>query len=1075
MIAAIEQHDILPVALGTPLAILVALAAVAAWGGLHALKARTRPRWLRALLFAARCAVGFIALLAAFDVTQRGLLLATNWPIWPLALGGAVAIEGLLLLYALERTIVERRVGLLLAGLRVALVLLVLVMLAQPVRSVEWSRSLQRYVAVLVDRSASMGVPDSQLTPAEKVRLAEALAPGALRRPYRLDEIERELRRVREALSAHVDWLAALREAAPERRLKQLQTRYTADREALQELEERVTDLSDRLGEPLEGDLQLDAATRESLSTLRKALSADVAAQLADVAGRLTRDGLPALARDPGDALASLRHASKALAELGPKLDAAGDAVDEAFYAALDESKKTQADALSQTARLDLARRLLRNPDGDNADGNAQRPALLDQLQNERDYGVRLYAFDAEPVELDLDADVAEHTDTSSEGNDEEKGDNNSDLASQAQKTDLAAALEKVVTEMPAERLAGILLLTDGQHNASRPVEPLARRIGLQQVPISSVVFGGGRRPTTDAAIVSLNAPDSVFVRDKIYLNADVKLDGLKGRTVRVALFDGDEPVGSEEVQVQSDTLRTRIQLADEPEDTGLRPYRVKIEDLEGEVLATNNQAPLSVSVSDDQTRLLVLAGRPRWEFRYLKNLFASRDRTVKLQYVLLHPDTIPGQPPRPDIHASAARPKDAPEATAPPEDEAEWMKFDVMVLGDVEPSVLREEHLEAIRKFVTERAGTLIVVAGPRHMPHAYAKTALSDLLPVSFVDPEPDVSYFAPPEPHFRIALTAEGRQHVITRLKVDAEENLTTWNEVPDIYWRHPLPQAKEAATVLAYAMPPEPPDFLVPTRAHEVPSEEVLAQRRQFVRDRALIALHNVALGRVLFLDFDRTWRLRYRVGDTHHHRFWGQVLRWATADKLAAGTDFVKVGTDRPRYPANANVRVQAKITTPDYSPVVSEKVFAKVFSKGRLVLRKKMDYVPNSLGNYAADLGSLPGGTYRFELEAPEAKALLAEEGAENVSTEFFVEDAVPAEQVELAANRGLLERLATLTGGVTAEPHRAADALAAFGEPVLRHSERRQWSLWDSWPFLVLIVLVAGTEWYVRKRARLP
>ena len=39
-----------------------------------------------------------------------------------------------------------------------------------------------------------------------------------------------------------------------------------------------------------------------------------------------------------------------------------------------------------------------------------------------------------------------------------------------------------------------------------------------------------------------------------------------------------------------------------------------------------------------------------------------------------------------------------------------------------------------------------------------------------------------------------------------------------------------------------------------------------------------------------------------MGDTYHHRFWGQVMRWAAADKpLVAGNDHVRFGTREPVY------------------------------------------------------------------------------------------------------------------------------------------------------------------------------
>ena len=46
-----------------------------------------------------------------------------------------------------------------------------------------------------------------------------------------------------------------------------------------------------------------------------------------------------------------------------------------------------------------------------------------------------------------------------------------------------------------------------------------------------------------------------------------------------------------------------------------------------------------------------------------------------------------------------------------------------------------------------------------------------------------------------------------------------------------------------------------------------------------RDTGIFVEQNYGFGRVLFVGIDSTWRWRYRVGDTYHHRFWGQLVRW----------------------------------------------------------------------------------------------------------------------------------------------------------------------------------------------------
>jgi len=246
------------------------------------------------------------------------------------------------------------------------------------------------------------------------------------------------------------------------------------------------------------------------------------------------------------------------------------------------------------------------------------------------------------------------------------------------------------------------------------------------------------------------------------------------------------------------------------------------------------------------------------------------------------------------------------------------------------------------------------------------------------------------------------------------------------------------------------------------------------RDEFQKTHALIVAHRVAMGQVLFMGFDSTWRMRYRTGDTYHHKFWGQVLRWATAAKLPGGTSLVKVGTDRARYSPHAKIVARAKIQKQDFSPLVANDVAVKVFSGKQLVLRKNLAYAADSPGLYWAELGELPSGTYRLELSAPSAKPMLDQDKVETVATEFSVDPSTPAEQVELSADRALLGQIASSTGGIVAELYEAPRVLGALGPGTLATHEVRQYTLWDCWWLLTIIISLVTAEWLLRKKVGL-
>jgi hypothetical protein len=1073
MLLATQTHYILPLA--APAVYALAALAVAAWAGSHWLKRLVRAPALRLAMFVGRTLLGWAAVLAITQVILLHLTLATNWRIWPTALAAAAAIEVILSLYQMERTVVSRPMGLALTGLRVFLVAIVIGMLLQPVRSWSTDHTVQRYVAVLLDNSASMYVPDTQLGASEKISLAQRFSADRIASLHGLDAAADELDAAKAELAPHAEWMATLSAAKPEDRQKALAARRDVIHAAVASADKKIEEATSVLGRPIDPKLAVDPRVRTTATGLATRLTNEVREPLKAALAATTKDNAPNLDRDLERLLRSVDLAIATLGDVATKTAEISQTLDDATYATLSPEDKGRINAAAAAKRIALARDvLLKKP----KDGG--KP-LLDQLQGK--WSISMHEFAAKPVEVNLKdwadpAKDADHLETAS-----------TNLPPDQQQTDLAGAVEKVMSDMADKQLSGILLLTDGRNNGPRSIEPLVQRLGVQAVPVSTVVFGG-TKPPMDAAVISVEAPESLSPKDRLLATAEIKLDGLAGKEAKITLNDGAKVVDTKTVRVPpaSDVYRTHVHLADEPATKGLHGYTVEVQSFDGEVLATNNKYPITVNVNEDRTNVLLIEGRPRWEFRYLKNLFSGRDQTVRLQYVLLEPDRLEGVPSAKAVEASASRPDGEVEAGALPKDETEWMKFDVIILGDVGPKYLKDEQLKILQRFVKDRSGTLIVIAGANFMPHAYAGTPLADVLPVvvkSDVRP-----YVPPPERRFRFALTSDGRESVITQMRTADEDNAQVWARFPDIYWRHPVEKTREGATVLAYALPLAAPEFLPRPAAAgdakpETVTDDILRKRDAFARANPLIVYQTIAMGQSMFMASDMTWRLRYLAGDTYHHRLWGQVLKWAAAGKLPSGTDTVRLGTDRTRYAPQTPVRVKARIALKDYTPVnKADDITATVYeddpsgaagTSGKLILTKKMKYIENSPGMYQADLDAMPhGGAYRVEVSSTAVKRILSAEKLTGVSAPFSVDPTTPLEQAELVPDRGLLQRLAALTGGVVADPSHAERILASFGPPTETEQEKHEFRLWDSWPLLILMILAATGEWLLRKKGGL-
>jgi hypothetical protein len=310
------------------------------------------------------------------------------------------------------------------------------------------------------------------------------------------------------------------------------------------------------------------------------------------------------------------------------------------------------------------------------------------------------------------------------------------------------------------------------------------------------------------------------------------------------------------------------------------------------------------------------------------------------------------------------------------------------------------------------------------------------------------------------------------MVTELAVEPEMNRALWTELPAMHWQSPVRVAKGGAEVLAWgqrAGVTEPPSFRLSTRPANgggLPDPQ---------RQNAMLVAQNYGLGKVLYIGWDATWRFRYKHGDKYHHKFWGQVLRWATMGKLPTGLKLVKVGTDKARYTEQQPVVIRARFTQPDRTPMTDAEVRAVIRQGEQTVASVKMSYIAGSPGMYEATVNPLPRGKFTVCLDSPQIERLRQRDDPPGeVATTIVVEATQSAERLELAANAELMAQLAEASGGVEIVPT-AADRLAEYvsTEPVVKHIYQ-QVNLWDKWWALVLFAGIVGAEWILRKRAGL-
>jgi hypothetical protein len=1031
------RPDLLGSEIATPVLWLLAAVLLVAWFASHRFKDRFTTKPLQFGYLVGRIILGMVALWALYQAASRALVLESTWPLWGNAFIGALAIEFAMVVYQLEKKLITPRLGKWLLALRVASIATILTILIQPVFARDTNRQIERKVVVLVDDSGSMGIADPQMTVAEKMSLANFYGLAALKDRPQLEPKFTALETSVTALDKTLGSLTLPEGFGAEAEASLLTEKKDAISAAIKELQANGEALSTAVKEAQ--NLPEDA--KQVVAEIERNLREGFKDRLTDATQRLDQMKL-----------ADLQSSLKQAREIGSRVTARApfltDAVDQVFYQKVSPEARKEIDELALKTRAKLAAETMERPRVDG--GNKSLTALLQEK-----YGVQIMRFGKKSSE------VADFNFPAS-GEDQEF----------RLRTDLTSALTKISETYPQENLAGVLLLSDCRHNTDTPTNDVVRKMGTGGSPIVPVLIGSAKG-SKDASILAVNGPQAMYEGDRIRTKVDLKADGLRGQKVKVRLLQDGTEVATQEVTVPEDSYRTTIRLVYQPKVAGIFAHKVVIDPIEGELFKNNNEWGFQTAVSEDRTTVLLVEDRPRWEFRYLRNLFDSRDKSVHLQYVLLHPDDVEGATNETKMASAGAKFGDS-EATVMPEKLEDWKKFDVIILGDIPPASLGAEKWKIISECVSQRGAMLVMIAGPNSMPHAYTNDVFKELCPVLYE--ANTASMLAPPEPAYRLMLTAEGRQHLMFQQSKSTLETNRIWESMPLLRWRHTITGVKPTASVLAYAQPAK-----LDAGDNEIPQASVsasldpaaLSKQKASEAKNALVVTSQYGSGKVAMLNFDHTWRFRYGVGDTYHHRFWGQLLRWGAGENLRAGTELVRLGTDNLTYEPGEKISIVNKLIEQDYRPVTEATTTATVYRGTEKVAQKKLTFQADSPGIYEGFLDSLTEpGDYSLELSGSDVDRLAA---GTAIKTKFTIASAVnPVEFGDLTTNAELANRLATDTNGVVLTPASAIQALEKFGPAATTKAERKETKLWDNWIILVGFLGMITSEWIARRRGGL-
>jgi len=562
-------------------------------------------------------------------------------------------------------------------------------------------------------------------------------------------------------------------------------------------------------------------------------------------------------------------------------------------------------------------------------------------------------------------------------------------LVADGKSTDLVGAVSTALSNATRDD-AIVVLISDGQDNTSPDVVGAIR---ASRRPINTVVVGSDQAEPAQMANVAVDdvsAADDFVVGHESKIKALIRSTALPDRVVDVKLAEVDAqgtPIG--EVKTQKLVLQPLpqgqpVELPYKPTAVGVHRIAVWIDPIPGERTTADNRQEFQGLALDPRIKVLYIEGRVRPEYRELSRAL-NRDPNVELSTLLRIQQ---------DRFAAGGSVEGEP-FTQMPTTPAQWKKFDVIILGDLDSSFLPPAQQSAIEQVIGDGGGLMMLGGESTLGPGGYAGTAIEKTIPVNVggKDAAQEKSEFVP-------RLTADGASH-------PAMEGLTDWfgveanpgtKTLPTLLGNVVVAGAKDSAEVLAIHPDRPGPDG----------------------KPQVILAVEQYGKGRSAVFTADTTYRwylpLRGMGQDSPYNRFWGQLVRWLAGEDVrnrqrGAGVEAL---LNKSAFQLGETVHVRAMIRDESGDATRYAQVNIALQRAGASGKPEQMPMPPveSHTGMYSVEIPGLANGDWTAEIVASKDGKELGRE-----TIKFSV--LPPAdEMMKIAANPKLMAEIASATGG---------------------------------------------------------
>jgi uncharacterized membrane protein len=590
-------------------------------------------------------------------------------------------------------------------------------------------------------------------------------------------------------------------------------------------------------------------------------------------------------------------------------------------------------------------------------------------------------------------------------------------LPEPGESTNLGQAITQTLRQASGSSLGAVILISDGSDNSGAISQADMTEIAGYGVPIQAVGIGREDIPE-DLELTEVSLPEKALPGTTLSARIGVRHD--QGGTARVKVYDGDTFLTTEEIILGDDQNMTLAFVDIEVSDPGQLDLRFTLDPINNENNLANNTRAQVVDVEESRYKVLYVEGEPRWEYKFIQRAL-NDDPSIQLSTLL---KVTPNKYYRQGIESQEQL------ENGFPEERAELFDYDALIIGSFNAAELTAEQQEFIRDFVSERGGSLMMLAGLNGLGlGGWGESVVTEVLPSRL---SADQAEFVR-EKTF-VTLSDNGKLAPLLQLSSSESENERIWADLPEVADHQQLGPLRPAATTLL----------------------NVNVDGRM----QPLLVTQPYGRGQSYILATGGTWRwqMSLPVEDMSHETFWRQLTRALVANSPRPFELSSRIETEE--------IKVRAELRDPESEENQGLAISAVVSSENNDVVTLELLPITGQPGVYEAGFTPNETGLYSIEAISRVGESLVG-------SSTTAVRYDQGQEIFNVRQNRQLLERVAAITGGQywTAEQWDEIPEAISFSTAGI--TEQQISFLWDAPFFFFLLVLLKTMEWLLRRHWR--